>query len=98
MPRNGTCDHDSSRSPRGKETKRTIKWGLRGSREVGWKKGSCWQERKNRNSQGKDPQGPLKKTARDPSTPEKNGKGEEPRTFEGNGQGKGPKNLSRKRP
>ena len=42
--------------PRGeKETRRTMKWEMRGSREVRWREGSCWQEGKSRHSQGKDP-------------------------------------------
>ena len=77
---------------REEETKRTITWEMMGSREEGWRKVSGWQERRSRNSQGKDPR-TFEENSQggDPSTPEENSQVKDPRTFDGNSQGKGQK-------
>ena len=82
-PRNGTRARDNFRSPR--ETKKTIKWGMKGSREEGWREGSGRREKRSTNSQGRDPKTFVENSqGKDPKTFEENSHGGDPRTFEGN--------------
>ena len=75
-PRMGARARDISRSPRGKKTKKAIKWEMKGPCEVGRREASGRREERRKKQSKKGPQ-----------YPRRNSQGKDPRTFEENSQG-----------